>query len=316
MSKICVHQYLTICKTNPQPPGLADFLRGTRTLYLLSKKYNYKLLIDYDIHPIFKFLRYNEFFFIKNLTVDTIELLPPIEYNEIYNILKSYFELNNNIHILTNSFHSSPMTNDYYDKNEIDESNNYLKEILIPNNLLSILITKRLSKMNINIDDINDKYIVIHLRFHDDCLFNDNFNLNDNHKNNLYNTINDIINNNNDKKIILISNYYKLIEELKQKYNNLFFNKNNPIHLGSLEQNINLNELDEISDIEEDEKDNIEFKLLNKLDKKIRDTLIDLFILTKASKIYSISQYGGTGFSNEISQIYNIPYDNLSHHVF
>jgi hypothetical protein len=39
MSKICVHQYLTSCKINPQPPGLADFLRGTRTLYLLSKKY-------------------------------------------------------------------------------------------------------------------------------------------------------------------------------------------------------------------------------------------------------------------------------------
>jgi hypothetical protein len=36
MLKICVHQYLTKCKTNPQPPGLAVFLRGIRTLYLLS----------------------------------------------------------------------------------------------------------------------------------------------------------------------------------------------------------------------------------------------------------------------------------------
>ena len=313
---LCVHQYLTHCKTNPQPPGLADFLRGTRTLYLLSKKYNYKLLIDYDIHPIFKFLKYNENFFIKNLNVDTLELLPPIDYKDIYNRLKLLFEENNNIYILTNSFHSNPMTNDYYNENQVNESNNYLKDILIPNNLLLLLIKKRLSKININIDDINDKYIVIHLRFNDNCLFNDNFNLDDNHKNNLYNAINDIINNNINKKIIVISNYYKLIEELKQKYDNLFFNKNNPIHLGSLDENINLNDLDEISDIEEDEKNNIEFKLLSKLDKKIRDTLIDLFILTKASNIYAISQYGGTGFSSEISQIYNIPYHNISHHVF
>jgi hypothetical protein len=208
------------------------------------------------------------------------------------------------------------MIKDHYDQYQINESNNYLKDILIPNNLLSILIKKRLLRMNININDINDKYIVIHLRFNDNCLFNDDFNLDENHKNNLYNVINDIINNNINTKIIIISNYYKLIEELKQKYDNIFFNKNNPIHLGTLDKNINLNNLDEISDIEEDEKNNIEFKLLNKLDKKIRDTLIDLFILTKASNIYAISQYGGTGFSSEISQIYNIPYNNLSHHVF
>ena len=39
-------------------------------------------------------------------------------------------------------------------------------------------------------------------------------------------------------------------------------------------------------------------------------------ILIKSSSIYAISQYGGTGFSNEISQIYNIPYHNISDHVF
>ncbi len=312
MSKICIHQYLTKCKTNPQPPGFADFLRGTRTLYLLSKKYNYKILIDYDIHPIFKFLKYDENFFIRNLNVDTLELLPPIEYNEIYEKLTSYFESNNNIYILTNSFHSN------FEESEIIESNNYLKNILIPNNLLSILIKKKLLRMNINIDDldnINNKYIVIHIRLHDSCLFNDNFNLDNNIINNLHNAINNIMNN-NDKKIIIISNYYKLIENLKKKYDNLFFTNNNPIHLGSLSENINLNDLDEISDIEEDEKNNIELKVLNKLDKKIRDTLIDFFILTKSSIIYAISEYGGTGFSYEISQIYNIPYHNISHHVF
>lgn len=310
MLKICVHQYLTNCKTNIQPPGFADFLRGTQTLYLLSKRYNYKLLIDFDIHPIFKFLKYNENFYIKNLNVDTLEVIPPINYNNIYNILKLNFESNNDIYILTNSFHSDHMITDHYDQNQINESNNYLKEILLPNNLLSILIKKRLLSMN-----INDNYIVIHLRFNDNC-FNDNFILSSNHKNKLYNVINNIQNDNSETKIIVLSNYYDFIEELKQKYDNLFFNKNNPIHLGSLDKNINIDDLDEISDIEDDEKDKIEFKLLNKLDKKIRDTLIDLFILTKASKIYGISQYMGSGFSYQISEIYNIPYYNLSNNVF
>jgi len=34
--KNCIHKYLTKCNTNPQPPGIADFLRGTQTLFLLT----------------------------------------------------------------------------------------------------------------------------------------------------------------------------------------------------------------------------------------------------------------------------------------
>ena len=39
--KICIHKYLTTCKTIPQPPGLADFIRGSIALFNYSKKYNY-----------------------------------------------------------------------------------------------------------------------------------------------------------------------------------------------------------------------------------------------------------------------------------
>jgi hypothetical protein len=284
----------------------------------LKHHHNYKVLIDYEIHPIFKFLKYNDSLFIKgiNKNENTIELIPPISYNEIYNILKSNFESNNNIYVLTNSFHSQPRTDDNYNNSEINEANNYLKNILLPNNLLSLLLKKRFNKMNMDINNLDNKYIVIHLRFNDNCLFNNNFILDENHKIKLYNVIDNIKNNNHNKKIIIISNYYKLIEDLKTKYDNIFFNKNNPIHLGSLDKNINLNELEDISDIEDNEKNNIELILLNKLDKKIKDTLIDLFILTKASEIFAISQYGETGFSNEISQIYNIPYHNMSSSVF
>ena len=58
-SKICVHKYLTQCSTNPQPPGFADFLRGTIALYIFSKKYNYQLLLD-GSHPVFTCLKPNK----------------------------------------------------------------------------------------------------------------------------------------------------------------------------------------------------------------------------------------------------------------
>ncbi len=31
---ICIHRYLTECASNPQPPGMADFIRGTIATYL------------------------------------------------------------------------------------------------------------------------------------------------------------------------------------------------------------------------------------------------------------------------------------------
>src|SRR6266700_2762309 len=38
-----VHTYRTSCKTVAQPPGFGDFLRGTITLFELSRKYQFDL---------------------------------------------------------------------------------------------------------------------------------------------------------------------------------------------------------------------------------------------------------------------------------
>ena len=56
----CIHHYLTYCKTNPKPPGFADFIRGTIALYYFSKKYGYELLLDIK-HPMFQYLYYQRF---------------------------------------------------------------------------------------------------------------------------------------------------------------------------------------------------------------------------------------------------------------
>lgn len=287
--KKCIHQYLTYCKTNPQPPGFADFLRGTKTLYLLSMKYNYSLLIDYDIHPIFKYFKYNEKIYVKNIkNINTLEFLPPLDYKLIYNNLEELFNDNNDIHLLTNSFYNIPMTDALHEEKDIKLSCEFIKEILEPGELLSNLYKNKMNEMNF-ID--NEQFIIIHLRFHDNCLFNNDFDITDIQKDSIINIINNINNeNNDDKKIIIISNFYNFIQLLKNKFNNMYFTNSLPIHLGSLDKN------------------NTELK--------IQETLIDLLFLSKSSEIYSISQYGGSGFSWEIAQIYNIPIKNYSCSVF
>ena len=51
-----VHTYQPSCVTVSQPPGFGDFLRGTITLYQLSKKYGFNLCLDFSSHPLHHFL--------------------------------------------------------------------------------------------------------------------------------------------------------------------------------------------------------------------------------------------------------------------
>lgn len=46
----------------------------------------------------------------------------------------------------------------------------------------------------------------------------------------------------------------------------------------------------------------------NPTDEQLRDTLLDFFLMSRASDILGFSTYGRTGFSLECSTIYNIPY--------
>jgi hypothetical protein len=276
---LCIHRYLTKCLTNPQPPGLADFIRGTKTLYILSKKFNYKLLIDYNIHPIFKYFKFNENIYINELNnFTTKELLPPISYHEIYSELLNLFNSKQDLYLLTNSFHISQMTHHIdHDIDVINNSNNFIKEMLKPSDLLEELFINKINNINININN----YIIIHIRIKDDCFFNENFNLDENFDSLVKEKIKTVIDNNCDKNILVLSNHGRYLQHLKNLFNNIYITSNLTIHLGSLDN------------------DNME--------SKIQGTLIDLLFMTKSKEIYTISQYGGSGFSYEIAQIYNIP---------
>jgi hypothetical protein len=162
-SKICVHKYLTHCLTNPQPPGFADFLRGTIALYIFSKKYNYQLFLD-GTHPVFTCLKPNNNIISTNLNVH--EFLPPYSYNHIYLMLDKMFDKGESFSLITNSFYTlkngklenyGPITEDCAE---------FMKNILVPSIEVENKMKEFLDLYNLT------NYKVIHLRFGDNFIHN------------------------------------------------------------------------------------------------------------------------------------------------
>ena len=283
--KYCIHNYLTQCKTNPQPPGFGDFLRGTIALYNYSKKYNFDLFID-DSHPIFTYLNKNKSkYMISNNTYETMELLPPFSYEEIFCKLNDIFIQNQSFSILTNSFYTINDEGKLSNYGKITEHcKQFLKEILTPSDEIENKIQdifNNVYKMNMN---KSDGFKVIHLRL------GDNFINNNNHYDNnvyeyWYNKISNFINNNNNNEddddydydygYILISDSTEIANKLQSNIEKLHYWENTKIHLGDLQNNTN---------------------------HSIFDTLVDFFILSKSKEIISNS----SGFSSVVSEIYDV----------
>lgn len=156
ISKICIHKYLVECKTNNCPPGLADFLRGTITLYNYAKMYKYEFYLE-DNHPIYRYLSSN-----KNIIGGTLfeihELLPPLSYEIIDHKLNLIFQKGQSFCIMTNGFYKNA-------NNQLEnflpisqECKIFLKSILTPNDQLKQGIDSVFSLLN-----LSEPYSVIHL---------------------------------------------------------------------------------------------------------------------------------------------------------
>jgi hypothetical protein len=278
IQNVCVHNYLTKCITNPQPPGFADFLRGTIALYIFAKKYNYTLSIDRS-HPVFNYLKgaheYSEY------SEYIEELLPPLSYQNIYSILENKFKSRKSFSIMTNSFYNlqNGVVSNY---GEItSDCANYMKDLLSPTlkveNKLSYVFNE-VYKIN-----MNDRFNIIHLRFGD--IFIENNVYNDQMYELYYNKINKLINENKlNEKYVLISDSAEIAKKLKTNIPELLYWDNTKIHLGSLKKSM---------------ESGSNFDIL--------DTIVDFFIISKSKEIFS----NGSGFSNINSIIYNIKYNLL-----
>ena len=274
-NRICVHKYLSNCTTNPQPPGFADFLRGTITLYNLSQQYNYNLYLD-NSHIIFKYLKPNVNIINEEFLCDTVELLPPLSYDNIYHNLHKIFMEEKSFSILTNSFYQDSITGQLRNFGNItNDCRKYLKDLIQPNEE----IINKVNYLFENIYNINkDEYFeTIHLRCGDSILHNNIFDLT---KFNMYcNKIKNLIRNRNDIKYILFSDSSEMAKKIKQYIPELGYWENSKVHLGDLK---------------------------NCTTDAVIDTLVDFFIMSRCKQINVLHD---SGFSKVISIIGNITYN-------
>lgn len=144
--------------------GLGDCLRGTLTLYRLSKIYNYNLIIDIRHHPISNFLVINNNKY-ENIIDENIE---NFKFFFLLENLKKYLEfelINNNVICLhTNTIWSSDEIT--YNNNLLNnDEKQFLKNILIPNNIFYSYIQQK-------IFNLSENFNIIHFRIGDSKSFN------------------------------------------------------------------------------------------------------------------------------------------------
>jgi ASC-1-like (ASCH) protein len=271
--KLCIHKYLTKCLTNPQPPGFADFLRGTIALYNFSQKHGYKLLFDNE-HPLYKFIKPNENIISTDSSSDVIEILPPLDYDTLYHKLNNIFSDNKSFKVMTNSFYNLNNIGKAYNWGGISEHcRGYLRQIFCP----SVELDNKIEHVIKSVYGIKtgETFKIIHVRFGDKFIHNNTYD--DSLYNLYYNKISNIINKNKNNKYVLISDSSIMANKLKINIPNLYYWDNKKIHMGDL---------------------------INNTESTLLDTLTDFFIMTKSNEIIS----NGSGFSTCVSIIYNIKY--------
>jgi ASC-1-like (ASCH) protein len=284
MNKTCIHKYLTKCKTTELPPGFGDFLRGTVTLLIFSKIYNYRFLIDKSIHPVFSYFKDSKYYIQdENNNDDVIEFFQGYDsYEHVYKTIENLFKSDKSFSAITNCFYTLNTRGFLENYGKIpDDIQLILRDILQPNDIIEEKIDNIFK--NIYRFDKNEKYKVIHLRMGDSDLLHKNC-LENSVVEKTYYTIKKYIDNNVESKYILITDSIQMGMLLPKKIPNLLYWENNKIHIGGL------------------------YRVDSEIDNNLVDTIIDFITISRCSEI--ISNYN-SGFSLINSCIYNIKYTSI-----
>lgn len=218
-----VHKYLTKCQLNPQPPGVADFIRGTLVLFQKARKYGYNLELDY-LHPILQLLKGANN---TQYSGHTIELICPISFEQQDAILNRLFQSGQNFNVMTNI-----LPRNFYNEPVDTETKQYLRELLVPNDNIVTMANNLKTKMGRDYD-------VIHIRTGDYYMLNNVSANNDFFYNKAIETINKL---GNTRAILIVTDNFILKQRLREQFPNVFFTDTNPIHSGSLSKNDDLSQ--------------------------------------------------------------------------
>jgi hypothetical protein len=272
--------------TNGKANGLGDFLRGCLCLLQISTIIGLEFDVDFENHPISKFLmenkekyniKYNEIAWYTN--PNDVHLGRKIKEDDFIIFFKDSTNYLNNINIYDENiytmFLSFPLNPKISNKHK-----NIMREKLEPNDNMKNNIALRFFKLDL----IEKQYSIIHIRCGDDYLYSQGSIINQGYLNKIYSIINKSIS--VDKsKILLLSDNNALKILLKSKYPNLIVQLKKITHLGC---------------------DN------NSSDSDIMYTMLDFYMIRSASKIIAITRYPqGSGFSKWCSVIYDVPYISI-----
>jgi hypothetical protein len=144
--------------------GIGDMLRGAYGMFNLSKRMNFKLVVDYSLHPISNFLKNNN---------DEISALVKDKQNEIPLV----YPIEKVIDHITNKFKESDMVllysnlaPDAYDTPPTEELKEFMKSLLIPNQSFQSYIDTKLATIPY------PEFSILHYRIGDDELVRNNIN--------------------------------------------------------------------------------------------------------------------------------------------
>ena len=133
--------------------GLGDLIRASIKLYTLSKKMNFDLFIDIQLHPISKYLKIQDHPFSK----DILKNKNTIDY-VCYGAVEDYINSKNNIVYL--------FTNDFYEGEITFDIQKFIKKLLTPTDEFQNFINEKISLIH------TSNYNILHYRLDDSEFLN------------------------------------------------------------------------------------------------------------------------------------------------
>ena len=277
---------------NSKCQGLGDFIRGSYFVIQFAKKFNiqYEIIINHPIAGYLKTSQCSNYESINNVNyispfalIHTINNYIMHEYIEEYNKNKVSEIIQKFKDKINKEYDNNKNNNVYFFTNQYpiykiqEDEKKIMREIFEPNDLMKSYIDENLN----NLDLIKKEYIVVHFRTGDKYLIDGNV-MNYDKYNILISEINTIKDEHKNSKIIIISDNQALKNHLKNNVKDIHLFDNKITHLG-------------------------ENQILD--DEKVKDTLLDFYIINNSKQVYSFTRYRhGSGFVQWNCITYNIPY--------
>ena len=188
--------------------GLGDMIRGTIALFQLSKKHNFRLIVDIQLHPISKYLKYNihEYSELIQKNKNNIRFIYPDKVEN--HILNSN---DNVIYFLTNDFFHEGITN---------ECKEFIKNLLTPN----LEFEKYIQDIKVS-KPPPERYSILHFRLGDSFLVR-------NENNFQFNQIKEKLFRHYDNDDILMSDSNRFKETIMTNHPNIFLYHIHVAHMG------------------------------------------------------------------------------------